>query len=123
MASQQSRLDFQGPLGLLKPLRAEIGGRRAVLRYLSARAGHPGAVLLREERGSLRQQSLDALGLTAREAEIVGYVIRGESNATVGDKLRVAPATVKKHRDNVYAKLGVRGRGRLAVFVFDARER
>jgi DNA-binding CsgD family transcriptional regulator len=123
MASQQSRLDNQKPLELLKPLRAEVSRRRFVLRYLPGQEVHPGALLLREERRSPRQQSLDALGLTAREAEIVGYVIRGETNAAIGETLHVSPATVKKHLENVYAKLGVRGRGRLTAFVFDVLER
>jgi DNA-binding CsgD family transcriptional regulator len=123
MASQESRLQGDGPLELLKPLRAEIDGRRMVLRYLPGQAVHPGALLLREERRDPQMRSLDALGLTRREAEIVGLVIRGETNATIGETLHVSPMTIKKHLDNIYVKLGVRGRGRLTAFVRDVLER
>jgi DNA-binding CsgD family transcriptional regulator len=123
MASQESRLQGDGPLELLKPLRAEIDGRRMVLRYLPGQAVHPGALLLREERRDPQMSSLDALGLTRREAEIVGLVIRGETNATIGETLHVSPMTIKKHLDNIYVKLGVRGRGRLTAFVRDVLER
>jgi DNA-binding CsgD family transcriptional regulator len=123
MASQRSQLDGQGSLELLKPLQAEIDGRRVVLRYLPGQPGHPGALLLREERRRPQPRSLDALGLTAREAEIVGWVITGETNAMIGATLHVSPTTVKKHLDNIYVKLGVRGRGRLTAFVLDVLER
>jgi len=123
MASQQARLDGRGPLELLKPLRAELDGRKVVLRYLPGESIHPGALLLREERRRSPEKSLDALGLTAREAEIVGCVIKGESNALIGEALHVSPSTVKKHLDNIYVKLGVRGRGRLTAFVLDLLER
>jgi DNA-binding CsgD family transcriptional regulator len=123
MESQQARLQGESPLELVKPLRAEIDGRRMVLRYLPGQAVHPGVLLLREERRRPQERSLDALGLTAREAEIVGCVIRGESNAMIGQSLHVSPTTVKKHLDNIYLKVGVRGRGRLTAFVLDVLER
>jgi ATP/maltotriose-dependent transcriptional regulator MalT len=63
------------------------------------------------------------LGLTAREAEIVTCVVSGASNASIAEALAVAPATVKKHLENIYAKLGVRGRGRLTAFVTDVLDR
>jgi DNA-binding CsgD family transcriptional regulator len=123
IVAQQTRLDDPDTLELLKPLRAEIEGRRMLLRYLPGRAPYPAALLLREERRRLRHKSLDALGLTAREAQIVDYVIRGETNAAIGQALHVSPTTVKKHLDNIYVKLGVRGRGRLTAFVLDILER
>jgi DNA-binding NarL/FixJ family response regulator len=47
----------------------------------------------------------------------------GETNVAVGQALHVSPATVKKHLDNIYEKLGVRGRGRLTAFVLDILDR
>jgi DNA-binding CsgD family transcriptional regulator len=41
----------------------------------------------------------------------------------IGQALHVSPNTVKKHLDNIYVKLGVRGRGRLTAFVLDILER
>jgi DNA-binding CsgD family transcriptional regulator len=48
--------------------------------------------------------------LTAREAEILELVALGLSNAAVAERLWISPGTVKKHLDNVYAKLGVANR-------------
>jgi DNA-binding CsgD family transcriptional regulator len=123
MESQQAPLATGSRLELAKPLRAEMDGRRMVLRYLPGQAVHPGVLLLRQERRRPQERSLDALGLTAREAEIVDCVIKGESNAMIGESLHISPATVKKHLDNIYLKLGVRGRGRLAAFVLDVLDR
>jgi DNA-binding CsgD family transcriptional regulator len=50
------------------------------------------------------------LGLTARERQILAWVARGETNAEVAETLWIAPSTVRKHLENVYAKLGVRTR-------------
>jgi len=52
--------------------------------------------------------------LTAREQEILDLVADGKTNAEIARDLWVAPSTVKKHLENVYAKLGV-GRRTAAV--------
>jgi DNA-binding CsgD family transcriptional regulator len=121
LAVQESRLDSPEGLQLAKPLVAELDGRRMMLRYLPGRPPDPPALILREERR--RSRSLEALGLTTRESEIVGWVIKGETNVAIGQALHISPKTVKKHLDNVYVKLGVRGRGRLTAFVLDILER
>jgi DNA-binding NarL/FixJ family response regulator len=46
-------------------------------------------------------------------------VLTGMTNRAIALRLRVAPGTVKKHLDNVYAKLSVHGRGALCAFVLD----
>jgi DNA-binding CsgD family transcriptional regulator len=56
------------------------------------------------------QRPLAELGLTAREAEVLERVARGRSNAEIGRDLGIAAGTVKKHLDNLFAKLGVRNR-------------
>jgi DNA-binding CsgD family transcriptional regulator len=48
-----------------------------------------------------------ALELTARESEVMGWVALGKTNAQIAEVLWVAPSTVRKHLENVYAKLGV----------------
>jgi DNA-binding CsgD family transcriptional regulator len=48
--------------------------------------------------------------LTSRECEILGLVGEGFSNAEIAARLWIAPGTVRKHLDNVYAKLGVHNR-------------
>jgi DNA-binding CsgD family transcriptional regulator len=63
------------------------------------------------ETGELRSaEPAHAERLTAREAEIFDLVAVGLSNAAIAERLWISPGTVKKHLDNVYAKLGVRNR-------------
>ncbi|HEY4669174.1 MAG TPA: LuxR C-terminal-related transcriptional regulator [Tepidiformaceae bacterium] len=53
-------------------------------------------------------------GLTPREREVVELLAEGMTNAEIAATLWVAPSTVKKHLENVYAKTGV---GRRAALV------
>ncbi|CDS53852.1 Two-component response regulator [Polaromonas sp. CG9_12] len=48
--------------------------------------------------------------LTAREAEVLYWVVKGKVNRDIGDILGSSPATVKKHLERIYAKLGVETR-------------
>jgi len=48
--------------------------------------------------------------LTAKEAEVLYWVIKGKINRDIGDILGSSPMTVKKHLERVYAKLGVETR-------------
>jgi len=45
--------------------------------------------------------------LTPREGEVVAMVLRGHSSEAIATALRIAPGTVKIHRKNIYAKLGI----------------
>jgi DNA-binding CsgD family transcriptional regulator len=46
----------------------------------------------------------------AREREILALVARGLTNAEVARELWISRGTVRKHLDNVYARLGVHTR-------------
>ncbi len=59
------------------------------------------------------------MGLTPREAEVLRAVATGASNAEIGTQLYIAASTVKKHLDNIYAKLGVSGRTRAAAVMLE----
>ena len=48
--------------------------------------------------------------LTLREAEVLYWVAKGKTNRDIGDILGSSPATVKKHLERVYVKLGVETR-------------
>ncbi len=119
LSEQVARL-AEGPLELARPLTARLAGDRAILRYLPARGRHPGALLVTEQRAASDGMGLTALGLTQREAEVVALVAAGATNKDIANRLRIALGTVKKHLDNVYTKLGVRGRGQLAAFVYES---
>jgi CheY-like chemotaxis protein/DNA-binding CsgD family transcriptional regulator len=51
-----------------------------------------------------------ALKLTAREAEVLYWVVKGKTNKDIGEILGSSPATAKKHLERVYVKLGVETR-------------
>lgn len=63
------------------------------------------------------------LQLTAREREIVAMVAAGRTNAEIARELWISPATVKKHLENTYLKLGVSSRAAAASRVQAGIER
>jgi DNA-binding response OmpR family regulator/DNA-binding CsgD family transcriptional regulator len=60
------------------------------------------------------QAAMDALTaefkLTAREGEVLYWVVKGKTNRDIGDILGSSPATVKKQLEHIFAKLGVETR-------------
>jgi DNA-binding CsgD family transcriptional regulator len=60
-------------------------------------------------------QQLRDLGVSPREAEIVGLVMRGFSNKEIGSELFISLETVKKHLSSIYHKLGVKSRLQLSL--------
>ena len=50
------------------------------------------------------------LPLTPREHQILAWVARGKTNREIAEILGIAPTTVRRHLENIYAKLGVRTR-------------
>jgi DNA-binding NarL/FixJ family response regulator len=55
-------------------------------------------------------KSLDDVGLTRRELEILQLVAEGDSNAQLAKMLWITEQTVKFHLSNIYRKLGVSNR-------------
>ena len=53
--------------------------------------------------------------LTAREAEVLLWIARGKSNRDIAAILDLAPRTVNKHLETIFAKLGVENRASAAV--------
>lgn len=58
---------------------------------------------------------LEKLGLSSREAEILLWVAQGKTNFETGVILNISGATVKKHLEHIYEKLGVEGRNSAAI--------
>ena len=77
--------------------------------------GEPGAgdwlIIMREvsDTSVIEAMSL-SLKLTAREAEVLYWLVKGKTNRDIGEILGSSPATVKKHLERVYVKLGVETR-------------
>lgn len=63
---------------------------------------------MQQLRGVVEPAELELL--TTREGEVLELVAAGLTNAAIAERLWISPGTVKKHLDNVYAKLGVTNR-------------
>jgi DNA-binding CsgD family transcriptional regulator len=55
-------------------------------------------------------QAMQGSNLTSREHEILIWVSRGKTNSEVAAILWISANTVRKHLENIYAKLGVSNR-------------
>jgi DNA-binding CsgD family transcriptional regulator/putative Mn2+ efflux pump MntP len=60
---------------------------------------------------------LIALGLSARESDVVELLLAGFSHKEIAERLSIAPETVKKHTYNAHRKLGVQNRVQLSYFI------
>ena len=58
----------------------------------------------------LAPEDLTGLGVSPREAEVLFWLVEGKSNSDIGVILGVAEATVKKHLEHIFEKLGVENR-------------
>ncbi len=77
-------------------------------------------IVMREESDASVIDSLGgALGLTAREAEVLYWVVQGKINRDIADIVGASPATVKKHLEHVFAKLGVETRTAAAAMAMN----
>ncbi|HEU0237363.1 MAG TPA: LuxR C-terminal-related transcriptional regulator [Candidatus Limnocylindrales bacterium] len=91
---------------ILELLRPHLRAREARATLVALVAGWPPV----PEDGS----ETDDLQLTTREREIVAMVAAGKTNAAIASELWISPATVKKHLENTYLKLGVGNRAAAA---------
>ncbi|MEL6258071.1 MAG: response regulator [Pseudomonadota bacterium] len=66
--------------------------------FAGAEAQSARDVLEREARGRIA-------ALTARERDVLGGLVRGQTNKTIADTLQISPRTVEIHRANLMEKL------------------
>lgn len=91
---------------------------RTALRFAHLGAAAPGETLFRLSLHDARPDEAVLQGrfpLTAREAEVLLWLARGKSNRDIAAILDLAPRTVNKHLETVFAKLGVENRASAAV--------
>lgn len=80
-----------------------------VVRRLPTESGTTAFLFERNER-PLPQDQLEALGLSPREAQVLGRFMRGETTAQAAEALAITPRTVYKHTEGIHRKLGVSDR-------------
>lgn len=61
------------------------------------------------DRGNVKS-TRTGMELTDREREVLLQICTGKCSKAIGDDLRIAPSTVKRHIQNTYRKLGVNNR-------------
>ncbi len=102
------------PGGFIR-LFTDLGPRLVeLLKRLDLEAERPGYVqrIINAYQGDVKTEAGEALEhpLTKRELEILGLLAKELSNKQIADQLFIAPATVKRHSENIYQKLDVPGR-------------
>jgi DNA-binding response OmpR family regulator/DNA-binding CsgD family transcriptional regulator len=92
-------------------LTAELGARRLTFRLHQQTGDDDWLIVMREvsDTAIIEAMSL-SFKLTAREAEVLYWVVKGKINRDIADIIGSSPATVKKHLERVFAKLGVETR-------------
>jgi CheY-like chemotaxis protein/DNA-binding CsgD family transcriptional regulator len=89
----------------------ETGARQLVF-SLQQRTGDDDLLIVMREvsDAAVVEAMVQAFRLTLREAEVLYWVAKGKTNRDIGDILGSSSATVKKHLERVYVKLGVETR-------------
>jgi DNA-binding response OmpR family regulator/DNA-binding CsgD family transcriptional regulator len=117
------------PFALIESLRTASGtastveGASGVLhvRFVQDAAPEdPVLIMLEERRREGDYAPLRELGLSGREAEVLYWISQGKSNPETAIIVGAASATVRKHAENIYAKLGVEGRGAATLRALEA---
>ena len=92
-------------------LTAELGPRRLSFRLHQQTGDDDWLIVMREVSDTAVIEAMSfAFKLTAREAEVLYWVVKGKINRDIADILGSSPATVKKHLEHILAKLGVETR-------------
>jgi DNA-binding CsgD family transcriptional regulator len=91
------------------PLRIERSGKQLVLR-LTRDLLNDRYVLMMEEHALALLTSLELLGLSQRESEVLLLVIQGKDNKAIATHFSVNISTIRKHLENIYQKLCVQSR-------------
>jgi DNA-binding NarL/FixJ family response regulator len=87
------------------------GAKRLVLALHEPSGDGEWLVVMREASDAAIVEAMThAFKLTLREAEVLYWVVKGKTNRDIADILGMSAATVKKHLEHVFEKLGVETR-------------
>ncbi len=98
------------------PLYIEQNTSRLVIR-LVIEADRNQYLLFLEEQTKSGLKSLELLGLSHRETEVLELILKGKDNKAIATELRVGTSTIRKHLENLYRKLRVQSRTEAIAFV------
>ncbi len=101
------------------PLVVERDGARLVIRHLCD--GAACYLVLEERQAALQPPSVEGLGLTRRESEVLQWVAQGKTNTEIGIILGIRAETVKKHLQSIFDTLGVETRTAAAAVALGSR--
>ena len=98
--------DSQKPLSVTHRKRGEI----EIDHFALSTSGNLSLMRMEHRNGGKGPKALLALGLTAREAEVLYWISEGKTNPEIAIILDSSINTVKKHANNLFAKIGVETR-------------
>jgi DNA-binding CsgD family transcriptional regulator len=75
-----------------------------------------GAPVPRRSGGAGAPPGLAALGVTARETDVLGLIAEGMTNREIGERLFLSPRTVEKHVERLLTKTGAQNRSQLVAW-------
>ncbi len=105
----------QGPRRLTCRLHSQVGESEG-----SGEGGGDWLIVMQETNdASVIEALVQAFGLTAREAEVLYWVVKGKINRDIADIVGASPATVKKHLERILPKLGVETRTAAAAMAIN----
>jgi DNA-binding CsgD family transcriptional regulator len=94
-----------------QPLQIESEGKRLTIRFIVNQQQGEYLLLLEEDPPrTFSTDSLELLGLTRREAEVLFWVAKDKSNGEIAKILGCSDKTIKKHLEHIYAKFSVQNR-------------
>ena len=94
--------------GGIAPMRIDQGSRQLRVRMVPE-VDHC-LLFLEEDSAEVSAEQLAHLGLSRRETEILGWLVRGKSNPEIATILGISVRTIHKHVEHLYLKLEVENR-------------
>lgn len=111
LKQQISAIKQSTKMPMYHPLCLEQNRQRLIVRFQYHEAIEQIHLLLEEiHTDGFLVKSLEMLGLTKREAEVLFWIAKDQSTPEIARRLGICDRTVKKHLEHIYAKFGVQTR-------------
>jgi DNA-binding CsgD family transcriptional regulator len=91
------------------PLRIQGTDQQLVIRLI-VDLDNQQYLLMLEEQSKTLLNSLELLGLSQRETQVLAEVIQGKENQVIATQMKVGISTIRKHLESIYQKWGVNSR-------------